>query len=273
MCTHHSFWTVPCSSSTDAKTAAGSSQTHYGAAHAVNTECTGRKPRSDGGDPGSRPDPGTAANHPTGCNSHPWPWSTVNAGSNAQWPGPALPLHSDSTIIFSYNFSYHSCCTYKICHSPDPSNPDVNSTSSQSLCASPDNSLVLSPNTNDSPFACPSTCCRPNTDAKFSPHSSFRPCANPSHSPCTCSLASCSPGPISNTRFSGRPVTRPCTLANIHSCACFATSCNPLLHTGVTVHTSFSCTAPTGKICSSPSTKCRPTYVSETGFRLSSFTS
>lgn len=236
---------------------------------------TGRKPRSDSGDPGSRPDPGTAADHPAGCNSHPRPRSTTNAGSYAQWPGPALPLHSDSTIIFSSNFSTCSCYPCQTHCSPDPPNPNVNSSSTQSFCTSPDDSLICSPNPNDGPFACPNACCRPDTDAKFSPHSSSSPHANPSRSPRAHFPTGCRPGCISNAPFSRYPVTCPCTLANIHSHDCFATSCNPLLHTDVALHTSLSCcTAPAGIIGSSPpSTKCRPVYNSETGFDLSIITS
>lgn len=69
----------------------------------------GWEPRSDGGDPGSGPDPGPAANHPTGCNGHPWPWSTTNAGGHAQRAGPALPLHSHAPIISSFNLSTQYC--------------------------------------------------------------------------------------------------------------------------------------------------------------------
>lgn len=190
LCSYHSSWTVSCGFSSASKTTAGSSQTHYGSAHAANTGCTGREPRSDSGDPGSRPDPGTAANHPPGCNSHPRPWTAANAGRHApQWSGPAIPLHSYASILISLNFRSHCCYPYKTCPSPDCSNPDVHTDASENPCTSPDDSLILSPNTNDSPSACPNTCCRSNTNAQLSPS----PSADPSHSPCVCCTTSCSP--------------------------------------------------------------------------------
>lgn len=157
--------------------------------------CAGWKPRSDGGDPGSGPDPGTAANHPPGCNSHSRSWSAANAGSHAQRPGPALPLHSHPPILISRNFSAHS----------DPSSPNVNADSSHNPCASPDGSLGPRPN----PNAIPRT--RPNANAKLGAHI---PCANPS----------CS-------RY--HPVISPCTVSNIHSCAGPASRCSPGLHTSL----------------------------------------
>lgn len=42
-CSHLSFWTVPCSSPPDQQTATGSSQTHYGTAHAANTGRSGKE--------------------------------------------------------------------------------------------------------------------------------------------------------------------------------------------------------------------------------------
>ncbi|KAA8585648.1 hypothetical protein FQN60_004342 [Etheostoma spectabile] len=209
-CNHPSTWTVTCSFFPDHQATAGSRW----------------KPRSDGGDPGSGSDPGTAANHPTGCNSDPWSWSAANAGSHAQRSGPALPLHSHAPILIGSNVRSPS----------DPSNPNVNSNSSQSPCASPDDPFRPRPNHNDSPCTCP------YTNAKFGPHSS---CANPSSS--------------------RNPVISTCTISSIHSCSCPATHCSPGLHTGFILHTSL-CprTTPGGKICPFPSRKCRPTYVSDT---------
>lgn len=171
----------------------------------------GWKPRSDSGDPGSGPDPGTVANHPTGCHSHPWSWPAANAGSHAQWPSPALPLHSRAPVLISFIFISHY--NYKACCSSDPSDPRSSPGS--------DNSSS-SPNPNDCP------CSIPDTNATFGPHPSLSVSTNPSFScftiisPCTVSdvyFYAC-PGFILHTSLC------PHTTPSGKTCACPSTKCS-----------------------------------------------
>lgn len=187
----------------------------------------GRKPGSDGGDPGSGPDPGTVADHPTGCDNHPWSWSATNAGCHAQWPGPTLPFHSHAPLLITFNSSANCSCPHKACCSSDVSN-------SRSI-PSPDYSFSTSPNSNGCPCTCTNTCSRPssNTNATFGPNSNLSSCAIPSHQPI---------------------INSSCTISTIHFCAC---TVGPDLDTGFILYTSL-CprTTPRGKTCSCPSAKC-----------------
>lgn len=187
----------------------------------------GRKPGSDGGDPGSGPDPGTVADHPTGCDNHPWSRSATDAGCHAQWPGPTLPFHSHAPLLISFNSSANCCCPHKACCSSNVS-------TSRSI-PSPDYSFSTSPNSNGCPSTCTNTGSSPssNRNATFGPNSNLSSCANPSHQPITNSS---------------------CTTSTIHFCAC---TVGPDLDTGCILHTSL-CprTTPRAKTCSCPSAKC-----------------
>lgn len=191
----------------------------------------GWKPGSDRSDPGSGPDAGPAADHPTGCDGHPRPWPAADAGSHAQRPGPALPLHPHASLLSGFNCCTSYCHPPKTFYSPDPS------CTNQNPCTGPDDAVSLGSDAGGS--SCP--CTSLNADAEFGP--------NPSLSPRSCARNNRSP------RFDADPAApHHCPVTNIHPCP----RADP--HTGFILHTTFSsCTAPSAELCACPSTNPGPT--------------